>query len=101
MEGLNERGEAPPPYVPGTKPPSLRSNDGVAVPSPAGDADEDVELGDMRRENVSPPQPPGYDQHANDGRFAPVQRPATAITANERYAPTRGVLDRTDTSTGV
>lgn len=28
-EGLDDRGEAPPPYVPGSKPPSLRSTDGI------------------------------------------------------------------------
>lgn len=99
VEGLNERGEAPPPYVPGMKPPSLRSTDGVAAPIPSAEAGEDVELGDMRREPV--PQPPGYDEHAHDGRFPPVQRPATAITANERYASTRGLLTRTDTFTSV
>jgi hypothetical protein len=106
VEGLNERGEAPPPYVPGTKPPSLRSTDRVAVPVPGSEESGDVELGDMTRP-VPPPQPPGYNEHAqderaNDGRFPPVvQRPATAVTANERYASTRGLLNRTDTSTSV
>ncbi|KAA8564935.1 hypothetical protein EYC84_010705 [Monilinia fructicola] len=31
QEGLDDRGEAPPAYVEGDKPPSLRSNDGIAM----------------------------------------------------------------------
>lgn len=50
VEGLDERGEAPPPYVPGAKPPSLRSTDGF--PAATESSADAIELGDMSR-----PQP--------------------------------------------
>lgn len=68
-EGLDERGEAPPPYVPGTKPPSIRTIDGV-VPvreqdggqsSRAGGDGETVELQNLSRNLEN--EPPSYDEH--------------------------------------
>lgn len=67
MEGLNERGEAPPPYSGvGSKPPSLRSDDGWSgrCPSRAESArtvnrrreSEDLEMGDMTRPTYVPPR---------------------------------------------
>jgi len=68
VEGLNERGEAPPPYSGvGSKPPSLRSDDGYSgrCPSRAESArsvnrrrSEDVEMGDMTRPTYEPYLPP-------------------------------------------
>ena len=61
-EGLNERGEAPPPYMPGSKPPSLRSDDdGWDREGGDGGRERDVEMGDMRRPVPKDgEQPPGY-----------------------------------------
>lgn len=72
-EGLDERGEAPPPYVPGSKPPSVRNGDGV-------------ELGDMSRESMH--QPPGYNEHMEEGDLS-VRRPDAVVTAVERSRSTR------------
>lgn len=75
-EGLNERGEAPPPYMPGSKPPSLRS--------------VDVEMGDMTRPvygGTPKGEPPGYHHEhtsssssASNLRGEEVSRPETAVT---------------------
>ncbi|KAG4435246.1 hypothetical protein IFR05_009279 [Cadophora sp. M221] len=96
-EGLNERGEAPPPYNPGSKPPSIRSDDGVAVRevdvSRPGTRD-----GQMVELNTIEPQrqdPPGYHEEANrntnmnnvgDESWADLDmaRPAPAVTAPPR-----------------
>lgn len=89
-EGLNERGEAPPPYVPGSKPPSIGAS--VERRSSLGSRHsmEDVELGDLSRNH---PAPPGYDQ-TNAGYevdIADIRRPDVAVTASnvrgsaERY----------------
>lgn len=95
-EGLDERGEAPPPYVPGSKPPSIRTADGLEEldgrPLGEGEAGEPVEL-----QNLSvtlPSKPPDYNQHlvtetdalgySNEYRSTPeiitehIARPSTA-----------------------
>jgi hypothetical protein len=67
-EGLDERGEAPPPYVPGPKPPSIRMIDGVlpvgSVPSTqvseSARDEQALELQDIHR-NVDN-APPSYDE---------------------------------------
>lgn len=75
-EGLNEAGEAPPPYMPGSKPPSLRSDDG------------DLEMGDMRRPVPKQgEQPPDYGhEHTSSSSSlgqVGVSRPETAVTRSE------------------
>lgn len=90
-EGLNERGEAPPPYNPGSKPPSIRTNDGISareVSSGGGGVAETVELNTI---DVPRQDPPGYHEETNagtdnerrsfGGEDAVVARPATAVTA--------------------
>lgn len=73
-EGLDERGEAPPPYVPGTKPPSIRTTDGV-VPVREQDGGqssmidghgETVELQNLSRNPEN--EPPSYDEHRDSSR---------------------------------
>ena len=61
-EGLDERGEAPPPYVPGSKPPSLRSVERERRPSSSSEhsVGEAVELQPM---NGEVEHPPGYNEH--------------------------------------
>lgn len=69
-EGLNEAGEAPPPYMPGSKPPSLRSDDG------------DLEMGEMRRPVPKPKEgelPPGYGLEHGGQSSEVVARPETAV----------------------
>ncbi|KAE8445465.1 hypothetical protein EG329_013355 [Mollisiaceae sp. DMI_Dod_QoI] len=83
VEGLDERGEAPPPYVPGTKPPKA-----------AGD----VELGDMG--GVPIHRPPDYNEHVDEAGLS-VRRPDTVITASERFGSMRRLLSRTNSSTNV
>jgi len=79
-EGLDERGEAPPPYVPGSKPPSIRSADGVPAAQNAAHVEgEGVELGDMSR--ILAPQPPDYNENVEAD--ANLRRPETAITPIE------------------
>jgi len=88
-EGLDERGEAPPPYVPGTKPPSLRSLEREIGSSASSEhaASEAVEL---RPLSVSVEHPPGYDdQHPTPENAAGIARPDTVVTASERFPSTR------------
>jgi len=86
VEGLDERGEAPPPYVPGTKPPSIRSGNEVLAPNTGAGAGGDVELGDMSGPPVH--QPPDYNDHVDEADLG-VRRPDTMITASERFSSMR------------
>ena len=65
-EGLDERGEAPPPYAPGSKPPSIRSADERRASTRAGSVEEEeaVELARMSGETNNPPI---YHNHATQG----------------------------------
>jgi hypothetical protein len=89
-EGLDERGEAPPPYVPGTKPPSLRSVEGVRRPSTSSEhrVGEAVELRPMSRDVE---HPPGYHEHQDlaSGGDVGIARPDTAVTASDRFGSMR------------
>jgi hypothetical protein len=94
-DGLNERGEAPPPYVPGSKPPSLGSEE-LRRPSTSASSHlhaEPVELSNLR------PSPPGYNEHASqrsaDGS-TDITRPGPVIIASERV----GSVRRLESSTG-
>ncbi|TAQ87835.1 hypothetical protein B7494_g3857 [Chlorociboria aeruginascens] len=98
LEGLDDRGEAPPPYVPGTKPPSIRSvehrssiehREGREAQESGLPSAETVEL---RRLSG----PPKYDE-SEEGSSG-VRRPDTAITASERYGSTRRLLSHTTSS---
>jgi hypothetical protein len=84
VEGLDERGEAPPPYVPGGKPPSLRDvgerDLGEREIGGFGNREGDVELRNMngRRE------PPGYEEASRgteDDDVGDVTRPRMVHTA--------------------
>lgn len=93
-DGLDERGEAPPPYVPGSRPPSLRSGDEVR-PSLGSEnrMGNEVELRNMN-DTRGLKEPPGY--HENTGSTDPaIARPATSITASERFRSTRRLLSHT------
>lgn len=100
-DGLDERGEAPPPYVPGSKPPSIRSMDGRrprTSTSNGSSAGEEVELRRISREEN---RPPGYHEHERFGSeesVAGVTRPNTAITASERFESMRRLLNNTGSS---
>lgn len=84
QEGLDERGEAPPPYVPGSKPPSIRTTDGRRPSTTVRSVGvEDVEMGDMRRDDNAPPD---YEETnpSHDTDIADIRRPVTAIIAPGR-----------------
>ncbi len=93
-DGLNERGEAPPPYVPGSKPPSVRSTDGVHN-GVEGDA---VELRPVTASTTA--APPEYDEHRRtdasqqDGDLGDLSltRPAPVVTS-ERFGSMRRLLN--------
>jgi hypothetical protein len=88
-DGLNERGEAPPPYVPGSKPPSINSED-LQRPSTAASSHlhgESVELTNMEPNS----NPPGYNERLNrrsgdESPDANITRPGPVLTASERRA---------------
>ncbi|EKD16995.1 uncharacterized protein L3040_000474 [Drepanopeziza brunnea f. sp. 'multigermtubi'] len=93
-EGLNEEGEAPPPYNPGSKPPSVRSTDGVRE----GGRAREVEMQDIQ--DVTRPRrgPPGYHEPTSAGSGLDgtategdgvVVRPAAAVTAGPRAVSIR------------
>ncbi|KUJ18424.1 uncharacterized protein LY89DRAFT_684330 [Mollisia scopiformis] len=100
LEGLDERGEAPPPYVPGSKPPSIRSTDGVLPSTSALAADADgLELGDMRRpEPVH--HPPGYNEHVEADELD-LRRPDAVAAANRRSRSPVNRQEDTDRPTNV
>jgi hypothetical protein len=87
-EGFDERGEAPPPYVPGTKPPSLRSVEREIRSSGSEHAaGEAVELRPLSGEVE---HPPGYDeQHPAPKNDVGITRPDAAVTTSERFSSTR------------
>lgn len=105
-EGLDERGEAPPPYVPGSKSPSLRSVD-LGDP-PAGDSarrnstssrrgeGEAVEMHRMStgRESQRRSDPPLYHEAtgSQDDDIGDIRRPPIAITTSDNYSSTRRLL---------
>jgi len=97
-EGLDERGEAPPPYVPGSKPPSIRSGDAARPSRSSGNrGGEAVELRTMAR---TADGPPGYHEHpivASDGDVG-IARPDTAVTASERFGSMRRLFSSTGAS---
>ena len=83
--GLNERGEAPPPYVPRSKPPSIRSTDGREANTSHGSSiGEEVELG---RISTGMSRPPVYHEHIgldSEGIVVGVTSPEAVVTAPER-----------------
>lgn len=121
-EGLDDRGEAPPPYAPGDKPPSISTidtEDDVRIGSSrsvnrraSNDNEmEDVELGDISRPRPFEP-PPGYHVPSHSGSRsgvtpapatgdiddAGITRPETAITTDDVRDPDRTGLNRTHES---
>jgi len=85
--GLDERGEAPPPYVEGGRPPSISA--GITGGERSSDPAEAVELrplgamsGDERMT-----APPDYHEHL--GTEIDLARPTPAVLAEERYGSTR------------
>lgn len=111
-EGLDERGEAPPPYGAEGKPPSLRSVDHDHVVAStenagvrrSGERVADGEAVELRRMSGDTPreveghEPPEY--HAavasgNSGDIGDITRPTTAIIASTRLESTRRLLSRT------
>jgi len=90
-EGLDERGEAPPPYALGSKPPSITSHERESIHGIG-----EVEL---RRMSVGH-NPPGYHEAAIRGEenSGGVTRPRTAVTVSERFGSMRRLLSNTGSS---
>ena len=98
---MDERGEAPPSYVPGSRPPSLSGGDGDEVrPTPGsenrpGDEPESRGMNDIR----APNEPPGYHEHETGSEAdIAIARPDAAITTPERFRSTRRLLSHTGSS---
>ena len=89
-EGFNERGEAPPPYVPGSKPPSIRS-EGLRRPSTAASSHVHTEA--IELSNMGPcSSPPGYNENFNRSSgtgSTDITRPGSALTVSERRSTLR------------
>ena len=84
-EGLDERGEAPPPYAPGSKPPSIRSHERRGTDTENG---EEVELARMNTGH----NPPGYHEAARSAEeedIGDITRPRMAVTASDRFGSVR------------
>ncbi|KAF7874264.1 hypothetical protein EAF04_002936 [Stromatinia cepivora] len=157
QEGLDDRGEAPPAYVEGDKPPSLRSEDGIAMmisnedhcnadgasgastpgnnSNTAGhdasgaelsrpttttasnsairtsiegtstpiistaESNQDVELRPLSRGTSTRPPlgPPTYSETFQNEQ-PDLARPAAAVTAQDRFTPTRRLMSESRTS---
>ena len=97
-DGLDERGEAPPPYVPGSKPPSIRSEE---LRRPRASASH-VPAQEMQLRSVGGvANPPGYHENINDGsadRSAEITRPGPVVTASERFGSIRRLMSNTGRS---
>jgi len=87
-EGLNERGEAPPPYIHEDKPPSIRQGDGASrVGTVGNNGTEPIELTQMQPNYR---RPPGYEENTGtDGGPVTVTRPAAALTTSNRFLSMR------------
>lgn len=91
IEGLDERGMAPPPYVPASKPPSLRSEEGIRGSTSRTSSEtlerEGLELGrlDTASDRSRMSDPPGYDGHVGShvDSSAQITRPDTAVLASD------------------
>jgi len=85
-DGLNERGEAPPPYIPGSKPPSISSEE-LRRPSSAASSpvpSEGVELSNAGMNR----SPPGYNENFNrrsGGGLADITRPGPVLSPSGRH----------------
>jgi hypothetical protein len=116
VEGLDERGEAPPPYVPGGKPPSIRvateSVDLADRSAPHSRIDEAVELNTLpsnTRIDVDgvpisaggDPPPPGYHEHTRQDSedIGNITRPTAAITTPDGPTSSRRLLGSSNGST--
>ncbi|MCJ1384582.1 hypothetical protein MMC17_007699 [Xylographa soralifera] len=84
-EGLDERGEAPPPYIPGEPAP---------VHDLAGDGQDGIALQDYHG------KPPDYDAHASSEEDLNLTRPPPSHPPNGQHQHhwTRHLLGRTDSS---
>lgn len=107
-EGLDDLGEAPPPYNPGDKPPSIalgmsasHASEGEAADSGGGLS---VPLRTLARINTEHTEhnPPGYlESVSNNGSedSTRITRPDVAVTpTTDRFNPNRRLLDGTDNS---
>jgi hypothetical protein len=95
FEGLDERGEAPPPYAPGSKPPSIRTHRDSMDNGNGGQAVE------LRRLSEDVNRPPGYHEAASTSQqedIGVIARPRPAVTASERFNPMRRLFSDTRSS---
>ncbi|RDL39078.1 uncharacterized protein BP5553_03418 [Venustampulla echinocandica] len=101
LEGLDERGMAPPPYVPTSKRSSLRGGGDTGGEGSGASREiregEGVELRTLspERDQNRMSDPPGYDEHAGSRveNSAHIPRPSTAVLASDRYGSTGRLLN--------
>jgi hypothetical protein len=112
VEGLDERGEAPPPYVPVGKPPSIRvPAESVDVADARTSHADAVELSTLVPNAQSTeittttagnaePLPPSYHEHISQGSedIGNISRPTAAVTTPNRHESTRRLLGSSDGS---
>ncbi|KAL9098209.1 MAG: hypothetical protein Q9187_009704, partial [Circinaria calcarea] len=88
-EGLNERGEAPPPYIPGQSPPPAVHVDGVIRHPVTG---EPIPLEDLSG------KPPDYDGRSSSEEDLNLTRPRPTYAAPDRSEARRNLLGSTESS---
>ena len=97
-EGLDERGEAPPAYFSGDKPPGIQETVTAVSPSPdplgRGDAMELTTVG----ARGSAYSPPSYDDSDGKDSKLEIRRPQDAVPAPHRPVSIRSVLSHSETS---
>jgi len=97
-EGLDERGEAPPAYFSGDKPPSIQET--VTAVSSFGDPSrrgETLELGPVGVRSGAQ-HPPDYNEADVKGSRLEISRPQDVVPAPSRPVSIRSVLSHSETS---
>jgi len=84
-EGSDERGEAPPPYLPGSKRLSVR------VENLGRHSTSSIDAGNMEpvMMDMDGTRPPGYHENTDLGSGEGLSRLETAVTASGRFASMR------------
>jgi hypothetical protein len=92
-DGLDERGEAPPPYVEGMKPPSISA--GSVGRERSGHTEEGVELQTLSGSGTVH-EPPGY--HEQLSSETDMRRPTVAVLAEGGHGSARRLLSHSGSS---
>ena len=89
-EGLDERGEAPPPYMPKSPPAAAHPDGGRSDPyNPSSSTD--IPLQDLSRHGDS--KPPEYSVTSTSEHGSDLARPALSHAASSRMGSSRNLLN--------